>query len=250
MEQASTHAEVTRMSKPRFISRLSIKLLAAMAVTLGMYLLLVRPWFLHWGASDSEIRQTWPGDELSPSPAYVATRAVTIKAPVELVWRWVIQVGQDRAGFYSYTWLENLFRADMRNADRIVEDWQIRNVGDTVWLARKDRYHGVARQTVALMTANRAMVLVSPSDYESIATGGSGRGSWAFILVPLDLRTTRFVMRSRSGPGASWQTAYAYLLFDPAHFIMERKMMLGIKHRSEECMRWMTLYGNPTCPGN
>jgi len=232
------------------IGRFSLKLLAVVAVTLGAYLLLVRPWFLRWGASDAEIRQVWPGDELSPTPAYVATRAITIEAPPELVWRWVVQIGQDRAGFYSYTWLENLFRADIHNAKYIAEEWQTRKVGDTVWLARKDRYHGTARQTVAFVTLNRAMVLVSPVDYENISAGGSARGSWAFILEPLDQRTTRLLLRSRAGQSTSiWQKAYACLLFDPAHFIMERKMMLGIKHRAEECMRWLTLYGNPGCPG-
>lgn len=234
------------MSETRFIVRFSIRLLAVVAVTLGAYLLLIRPWFLRWGATDSEIHQTWPGDELSPTPAYVATRAVTIHAPVEVVWRWVAQVGQDRAGFYSYNWLENLFRADIQNAKYIAEEWQTRKVGDTVWLARKDRYHGEARQTVAVVTSNRALVLVSAVDYESISAGGCARGSWAFILERLDSRTNRLILRSRAGRSASiWQRVYAYLLFDPAHFILERKMMLGIKHRSEECM----LYGNPVCAG-
>ena len=239
------------MSIRGFIGRLSIKLLAIVAVTFGVYLYLVRPWFLQWGATDSEIRQAWPGDDLAPSPAYVATRAVTIQAPAELVWRWVVQVGQDRAGFYSYTWLENLFRADMHNATYVHEEWQKRNIGDTVWLARKDRYHAAARQTVALVTPNRAMVLVTPADYENISAGGSAHGSWAFIIVPVEPRVSRLILRSRAGPTANiWQKAFAYLLFDPAHFIMERKMMLGIKRRSEECMRWLTLYGNPGCPGN
>jgi len=239
------------MSEARAIGRWSVKAIAVVAVTLGAYLFLIRPWFLGWGASASEIRQTWPGDEISPAPAYVATRAVTIDAPAEVVWRWVAQVGQDRGGFYSYTWLENLFRADIHNADKIVEEWQTRNVGDTVWLARKDRYRGEARQTVALVTSNRAMVLVSPADYDSLAAGGPARGSWAFILVSEDPRTTRLILRSRAGPSATvWQKAYAYLLFDPVHFIMERKMMLGIKHRAEECTRWLTLYGSQGCPGS
>jgi len=234
-----------------FVARLSIKLLAVVAVALGAYLFLVRPWCMRWGASDSEVRQTWPGDQLSPAPAYVATRAVTIRAPADLVWRWVVQIGQNQAGFYSYTWLENLFGADIHNSDKIVEEWQIRNAGDTVWLARKDRYHGQARQTVALVTPDRAMVLVSPADYQTISSGGSARGSWTFIVVTLDSRTSRLILRSRAGPTVNiGQKAFAYLLFDPAHFIMERKMMLGIKQRSEECMRWMTLYGTPACPGN
>lgn len=239
------------MRKAGLIARLSIKLLIAAAVALGVYLAVVRPWFLRWGVTDSEIRQTWPGDELSPTPGYVATRAVTIRAPAELVWRWIVQVGQDRAGFYSYTWLENLFRADMHNATYVHDEWQTRSIGDTVWLARRDRYHGEARQSVALVTPNRAMVLVSPAEYGNISAGSSAQGSWAFIVVPVEPRVTRLILRSRAGPTANiGQKAFAYLLFDPAHFIMERKMMLGIKQRSEECMRWLTLYGSQGCPGN
>ena len=231
--------------------RLSLKVLALAAIVIGAYLLLIRPWFLRWGASDAEFRQNWPGDELSPRAAYLSTRAVTIHAPAEQVWRWVVQVGQDRAGFYSYTWLENLFRAGMHNADYVHEEWQKREVGDTVWLARKDRYQGTARQTVALLVPNRAMVLVAPVDYASISAGGSARGSWAFILEAVDRKTTRLILRSRVGQSRSlWQRATGYLLFDSAHFIMERKMMLGIKQRAEACMRWMTIYTTAGCPGD
>ena len=222
------------MSKPRFMARLPVIILAAVAVTICAHLFLVRPWMLRWGANDAELHRARPGDELSPAAAYVATRAVTIHAPAETVWRWVVQVGQDQAGFYSYTWLENLFRADMHNSDRIVEEWQTRKAGDTVWLARKDRYHGEARQTAALVTPNRALVLVSPLDYEKICAGGYALGSWSFIIVPMESGTSRLVLRSRSGPiPRIWEKAFAYLVFDPAHFIMERKMMLGVKHRSE-----------------
>ena len=48
------------------------------------------------------------GDETVPRPSVQHTRAVTIDAPAQQVWPWLAQIGQDRAGFYSYTWLENL----------------------------------------------------------------------------------------------------------------------------------------------
>jgi hypothetical protein len=185
-----------------------------------------------------------PGREtnFSPKSPYVATRAVTIKASAEEVWRWVVQVGQDRAGFYSYTWLENLALADMHNSDRIVEQWQERRVGDTVWLARKDRYGGNARQTVALLTARRAMVLTPPHDSERMSMGRSAGGTWAFVLEPLDQRTTRLILRSRAGQSRNAiEKLFDYFVFDPVHFIMERKMMLGIKERAEACSRWKNL---------
>src|SRR6185437_12366987 len=83
----------------------------AVAAIGGLWAL--RRWAMTWGMSDDELGVTWPGDELSPRPIDVATRGITIHAPAKTVWAWLVQMGQDRAGFYSYTWLENLFLAAM-----------------------------------------------------------------------------------------------------------------------------------------
>jgi hypothetical protein len=80
--------------------------------------LALRPWFLHWGATNEEIKKALPGDELCPEAASMATRAVTIHAPAEEVWPWIAQIGQDRGGFYSYSWLENLVGATGRKRRR------------------------------------------------------------------------------------------------------------------------------------
>ena len=201
-----------------------------------VHLWFIRPWYLTWGATGGEINRTWPGDELSPVPVSLATRALTIHASATDVWPWIVQVGQDRGGFYSYVWLENLFLAGMHNADRIHPEWQRRQVGDTVWLARKDRYGGRGRVVVTVLEPNRAMVLVSPSDAEKIYLGGRAEnGSWTFILEPIDGYTARLILRSRGAQAESFAAMlFGRLVFDPIHFIMERKMMLGIKERAEK----------------
>lgn len=205
--------------------------LASGAATLATLAMALRPWFLRWGATDEEVSRTWPGDEMAPMPASLATRAVTIHAPAEEVWPWIMQIGQDRGGFYSYTWLENLFRARIHNADRILPECQSRKAGDTVWMTPKERYGGKGCMRVARLDPGRAMVLVSPDDYETVLkTGVAPLGIWSFILDPIDERTTRLIVGSRSGPK---EGPGRYLIFDPAHFIMERKMMLGIKERAE-----------------
>jgi hypothetical protein len=61
------------------------------------------------------------------------------------IWPWIVQIGQDRAGFYSYTQLENLFGCEMRNAGQIVPEWQERHVGDMVWMTPKRKFNGVGR---------------------------------------------------------------------------------------------------------
>ena len=188
-----------------------------------------------WGATPAELRRAWPGDELSPLATEISTRCVTIAAPADVVWSWLVQIGQDRAGFYSYAWLENLFRCAMPRVDRIVPEWQQRTLGDNVWLARRDRYRGEARQQVVRIDQGRVLSLASPSDWGRLVRRETSRdGTWTFILVPVDAQTTRLVVRSR-GPEAPTVLGRLFQLgvFEPAHFIMERKMMLRLKALAE-----------------
>ena len=83
------------------------------AVWLGVTLLyygLVRPWMLRWGTKAGERRRALPGDDFVVTPRSTSTRAITIRAPVELVWPWVAQMGQGRGGLYSYDRLGELLR--------------------------------------------------------------------------------------------------------------------------------------------
>ena len=123
----------------------------------------------------------------------------------------------------------------MPRVERIVPEWQERSVGDTVWLAHRDRYDGEARQKVVQIVRGRVLTLASPSDWGRILRRETSHGgTWAFILLPIDSNTTRLVVRSR-GPEA--QTFFGRLfwmaVFEPAHFIMERKMMLRLKALAE-----------------
>ena len=199
----------------------------------------LRRWALIWGATPTELRREWPGDELSPQAVEISTRAITIDAPIQHVWPWLVQIGQDRAGFYSYTWLENLFRCAMPRVDYIVPEWQDRTVGDTVWLAHRDRYRGEARQKVVQIVRGHVMTLAAPSDWGRILRRESSHsGTWAFILVPIDGGRTRLVVRSR-GPEAPtfFGRLFWVAVFEPAHFIMERKMMLRLKTLAERTRR-------------
>ena len=208
--------------------------LAGALILLALVVAGLRPWYMYWGATGSEVRGAYPGDELTPNMHSLATRAITIQVPPEKVWPWIVQVGEDRAGFYSYTWLENIFRADMHNAERVHPEWQNRQVGDTVWLARKDRYQGSARTVVAIYEPGRAMILVSPPDYEHLVRDEPPiSGTWTFILEPKGEHASRLIMRTRGRSAGMLKRASDYFIFDPAHFIMERGMMLGIKRRAE-----------------
>ena len=96
--------------------------LLMLAVLWAVYLGVLWPWMMRWGATNAEQTMSLPGDEIAP--VATSTRAITIDAPTSEVWRWLVQVGQDRAAFYSYDWLENLLGVDYHNADRVYSEWQ------------------------------------------------------------------------------------------------------------------------------
>lgn len=201
-------------------------LAAAMATAgvVGVYRWLVRPRLYTWGATAAEAATELPGDDMVESDAPRTTRAVTIDAPPEVVWRWLVQIGEDRAGFYSYDWLERLAGTRIHNADTIHPQWQDVHVGDTVWLGR--RFGERARQVVAELQPASHLVLMSGPDFERTRRGEKAFGSWAFYLRPHH-GGTRLLARGIGGP-------VGVTGFDIMHFVMERGMLHGIRARAAE----------------
>jgi hypothetical protein len=177
-----------------------------------------------WGATDAEASAHRPADDLVAVGVSTTTRAITIDASARDVWSWLVQIGEDRAGFYSYSWLERLARTDMHNADDVHEEWQHRQRGDTVWLGQ--RWGELGRQVAAVADPESALVLMSPADFAAVEDGRRASGYWGFFLDPVDDCRTRLVVRSSGG-------AVGTVLFDFVHFLMEQKMMRGIKERAE-----------------
>lgn len=189
-----------------------------------MYRGRIRPWMVAWGASFDEVTAMLPGDELVRSGATRTTRALTIDAPARAVWPWLAQIGEDRGGFYSLAVLERAVGARIHNADRIHPEWQDLQVGDSIWLAR--RYGDNARQIVAVVQPQSHLVLMSPADFDRLQRGGTASGAWAFYLRGSADRTRLIARGSGRLVGTPW--------FDIAHFMMERRMMCGIRDRAEQ----------------
>ena len=218
----------TRVEPPRrrALARVGYAAAGAFVVYLTT-LVALRPWHMRWGTSADERMMALPGDNLVPHAHYRMDHAVTINAPAAEVWMWLVQIGQDRGGFYSYDRLERLVGARIRNTDRIVTEWQQRAQGDLVRAVPPDwmggRFGREIGWRVAEIEPGRALVLEK----------------WgAFVLRPIDERTTRLHIRLR-GDGTPTLAGAALaplglLVFEPAHFIMERGMLFGIKERAEE----------------
>jgi hypothetical protein len=118
-----------------FVTRVLTGIREGVACALVAYVAtgaIVWPWHRRWGTTPAERQLTLPGDRSPRNLNYELMHAVTIEAPPEQVWTWLVQLGQDRAGFYSYDWLERLFLADVHNVFEIRPEWQHRAAGDFV----------------------------------------------------------------------------------------------------------------------
>jgi hypothetical protein len=96
------------------------------------YAFAIRPWMLAWGSTVEERTRRLPGDDVEPDATYVTTRAATIQAPAQAIWPWLVQMGQDRAGFYTHNWVERLLQSGIPDTHAIRPEWQHLEVGDLV----------------------------------------------------------------------------------------------------------------------
>jgi hypothetical protein len=213
----------------------AIALLAVLVAAGLTYHFAVRGWCLRWGTTPAEVHATLPGDDLFPVYAGEATHAITIQASPQQVWPWLMQVGQDRSGFYSYTFLENLAGCDMPKVERLVPEWKPRSVGETVWFATPRRFGGQGRMIAAMVLPQRSFVMVSANDWESLQAGRRPQEAfWSFTLEPLGNGQSRLIARVRGGtPPTLASRAVGRLFWEPMHFVMEQKMLRTIRDLAE-----------------
>lgn len=214
-------------------------LFGALAIVLTILLSpFIRSWYNRWGATDQELRRRLPGDERTPYARLGYTRAITIRASVETVWHWVIQMGYGKGGLYSYELLENLIGCDMHNADKIRPEFQHLQIGDAVRLGPKGYplfkvvdlrpYHYILMAGADPKTEQIGEV--SDPMPESYVVS-----NWLFLVESRNDGTTRLIVRDRMDySSSSANTILWRVLMEPINFIMERKTLLGIKQRAED----------------
>ena len=213
------------------------------AISFGVYLRFLRPWYLHWGATNKEVEQRMPGDEEVLQANCQSTRAITINARAASIWPWLVQMGQGRGGLYSYDWLEKLMGLRISNVDQILAEYQHLKVGDIIPLEPGGSGYGVAS-----LEPNTLLVLVVRATDNglmgTIMKQGNGASTWVYLLRELDSERTRLIVRWRMCWKPTFKTpalVLIRLLLAPLEFVMERKMLLGIKKRAESMSRQVSV---------
>ena len=173
-------------------------------------------------ATPAERARTLPGDDLIPQPIGAVNHAITIHRPPHEVWPWLVQMGSGRAGWYAYDFIDN---GRHPSADRILPEYQEISVG-TVFPALPGATDVF---TVVQFEPERSLVL-------SWRLNGRYQTTWAFVLEQTQPDQTRLIVRGRIASGyhpyglPQWLALGAGRL---AHFIMQRKQLLGIARRAE-----------------
>jgi hypothetical protein len=200
-----------------------LSVIAIIGLAFVVYLLLIRPWQLRWGATDEEISRHMSGDELVLNPTFNATRAVTIEATPEEIWPWLVQMGYGRAGFYGYDLIENLgSKRGLHSAKSILPELQQLAVGDEMPIS---------------ILATYVIHAMEPNQFLVWADAKEGGGAFSWGLYPINESHTRLILRFRFRH--SW---IDWLLTDWADHVAVRKMLLGVKDRVEGRVEPMTVH--------
>ena len=196
------------------------KLVVVLALT-AVYWFPVRRWFSRWGPTPEELARVMPGDALIPNATEMSMQAVTVNAPPEDIGPWLVQIGYQRGGLYSYDWLDRLFGfLDRPSATRVLPEFQHLAVGDKVPWGRTG-----TELDVGVVEPPHALAL----SYEDRGF----KWVWQFGLYPLDERRTRFVTRGSEQVPNTPLWWLGMRIMELTGFIMTRRFLLGVKERAE-----------------
>jgi hypothetical protein len=215
----------------------ALQLASRAALLNAAYRVVLRPRLASWGATDEEARATLPGDDILPVGCPTTTMATTIDAPPAAVWPWLVQMGCDRAGWYSHDQLDNGGRP---SAEKIVEEWQRVSLGDR--LSSDPTGKNRAWFTIEGLYPDHALVLRASIDLRTgrpYSLSGPrppaySDSTWALVLQKLPDSRTRLLARTRSDAAPLWRSApINFVVGLPSHVVMQLRQFRNLKRRAE-----------------
>ncbi len=212
---------------------------AAGVVAAGAYALIVRPRMVHWGATEEEFRGPFPGAEIVPGGTRSATMAAEFDAPPSAVWPWLVQMGHDRGGWYSWDVLDNFGRHSTR---AVRPEWQEVHVGSR-FVAKPD---GSEWWEVVALEPERFLCLRMSLDLRGRPFDpAAGRprfhtdSTWGFLLKELPGGRTRLVVSGYWSFSPGWlKPILGYTMLEPSHWIMQVRQFANLRKRLRETAEW------------
>ena len=191
-------------------------ILLTLLLLILVYIFFIRPRHLRWGAYDSELKFKYPGDNIVQKPDFDAIRVITINTKPSDVWKWIIQIGSKRAGWYSIDWIDN---GGKSSSDKILPEFQEIFIGQFIPFTTNQK-HGL-------------WVMDFKENEYILWTDKEGKSSWIWYFFPYQQNGTRLVSKLRTK--YVWKSFWIvyYLLYDVGDFIMMSKCLKGIKKRAE-----------------
>lgn len=219
------------------------KIATTAACGAAAYAAWLRPRLWRWGATDEEVAGPYPGAELVPDGDRAATMAVTIDAPRQQVWPWLVQMGGDRGGWYSWDRLDNGGRP---SATRVHPEWQDLALGDYVkyWKsgAPVDAWQVAALEPNRFLGLRGLMDLQGRNlDPDEPRPSAYIEGLWGFLLNELPGERTRLVISGYQAMRPRWLGRFVfYWLYIPVTWPMQARMLAVLKRSIEEAARQPT----------
>lgn len=200
-----------------------VRLFAAVfgvAAAAHCYVRIFTPWQRSWGATREERDGPLEGDEFVESSKGQTTRAITVDAPPECVWPWLVQMGYRRGGLYSWDFLDRLFHIlDAPSSRRVLPEFQHLAAGDNVPVGVGPAF------PVLCVDPGRVLVLGSADPDFKV--------SWQTVLRPLPGGRTRLITRNRVQPPPGPANRIGAMIIDIAAFVMVVRWLQVLKERGE-----------------
>jgi len=211
------------------------KLATVICLSIGVYTFGIRPRLLRWGATDDEVTQPFPGADLIPAGLRSATMAVTIDAAPSLVWPWLVQMGYDRAGWYSWDHLDNFGQP---SATTIHPEWQNIRVGDYTDHMRSWQVAALEPERFLALRASRDLLTFRVFDPAGPRPRFYTDSTWSFLLKPLPAGRTRLIASGYWDLRPHWMQPFMQLLFlDLQHWIMQTRQFANLKRLAEGAVK-------------
>ena len=194
-----------------------ITLTLIIVIQMVVYAVRLKPMIFTWGATDQEIQMPMAGDDRAP---YISsTRAITINAPPSEVWKWLTRLGADRGGFFSYSFIEKALGYEFVDEKKGQPENYEMKVGRLIPTSIDEEK--------SIIKYNFPVVYVEPGKTFVLENWG------AFQVQKTDQAKTRLIVRTHGQFSPDLLGKISDFFMMPPHYIMERKMMMGIKERAE-----------------